>query len=1217
MVDSIKITALQDIGANIAYTTLVPVVNMAGTPTTQKANLQNLGNFVLNGAGGSYFAPAARAILAQSVTNAAQPNITSVGTLTSLAVTGNITAGNINGGNIVVANFYYGDGGFLTNVMANGSYSNSNVANYLPTFTGNVGAGNVNVTGGVYTFNLSSTGLASLTTLNVSATSNLGGVGNVKITGGSAGQKLTTDGAGNLSWTNDANSSYGNSNVVSLMAAFGNNTITTTGNVTANYFNGVATDVAVEAVNNNYSYHMAFVTGVGDTTLHMDADDNLQYNPADGLLTVTRTDMQYLSVTNSVLTSLVPFDSLPLGLGNATNPWQDLYLSNSTIYLGDATISANGNSIVVDSITVGGNVGTIGNIANINLTGSNSNVLYGNGVFAPAAGGGNVSELVNGNNSLVLDGDGNIVLEGTPAGNAVNRGLVWDFGANSNGVNSTIRQENGGLSVRAWTENAGNYAAPVNIITNQDANTKTWEFDGQGNLTIPGNINAINDGGDLGAYLTLTPDLGLARLTGREAQSSVNYTSTSWANATYTGTQIDFTNAPDLVTFFNNNQFNVGVNQTFSINGDEPVPFTGYSTGASNAVTVYTSITAEPDPTTVTSIDFLYQLESYVAIDYDGSDLNINATGLTINIDNDQTSGPDINLRSGDDITLQAKDKALGSESEGGDINILAGDGADDDGLGNTSSTGGDIQINAGNGGDGNSSSGSQGGFTTISGGLGGAAGVTNTAGPGGYVSIRGGDGGSGTGNTALGAVGGNVSITAGLTTQEGVNGPNVVISSGQAGPNALAGYVVISTPASADGPGGDWTFDGYGNLTLPEGGIVHETAIPFGGLEGNTIALKPSGGTNADQQLLVYPTAGQDFNHLHLTSGNLYNTELFLGDDNFNVKLANTGNIVITTNDNTGNVGTWTFGTNGALTLPIGVSIDYNGNVQYPKIIADSGKLFSVQGQGNSGSAALAWTVDPNAASQYAAVSVSRGGGDDLAKVVLQAQSNSGNVATAKTWQFSETGNLKLPGNTFAVNYANGSQASAPLIDVLNTNGLTTVYYPTFVEDRTDGQIVRADVDLSYRTDTNTLTVGNIGTIGNITANNFVGNGGSLSNVATSTTGNWTLASGVNTVSISIPLNGTYAIWVNGNIPNGIVTYTATAVITNTNVPVLGSQYAWYYALGNALVLTSIPDQFVGTVGSISNVNTYAGNTANVFTFGITNNSGNAAVVNYGYTKL
>jgi hypothetical protein len=126
MVDSIKITALQDIGANIAYTTLVPLVNMAGTPTTQKANLQILGNLILNGAGGSYFPRAAQANLALNVANAAQPNITSVGNLTSLRVTGNITTGNINGGNIVVANFYYGDGGFLTNIASPVSSSISN-----------------------------------------------------------------------------------------------------------------------------------------------------------------------------------------------------------------------------------------------------------------------------------------------------------------------------------------------------------------------------------------------------------------------------------------------------------------------------------------------------------------------------------------------------------------------------------------------------------------------------------------------------------------------------------------------------------------------------------------------------------------------------------------------------------------------------------------------------------------------------------------------------------------------------------------------------------------------------------------------------------------------------------------------------------------------------------------------------------------------------------
>jgi hypothetical protein len=194
------------------------------------------------------------------------------------------------------------------------------------------------------------------------------------------------------------------------------------------------------------------------------------------------------------------------------------------------------------------------------------------------------------------------------------------------------------------------------------------------------------------------------------------------------------------------------------------------------------------------------------------------------------------------------------------------------------------------------------------------------------------------------------------------------------------------------------------------------------------------------------------------------------------------------------------------------------------------------------------------------------------------------------------------------------------------NGSGLTSLPIPTVTQDITSNgamSIMTYDGNLKYvsyatvEPSSGNIAGGNISASGNVTANNFTGNGNTLSNVATKTSGSWTLASGVNTVSISVPLNGTYAIWVNGNIPNGIVTYTATAVVTNTNVPVLGEQYGWFYEIGNALVLTSIPNQFVGTQGAISNASPYAGNTANVFTFGITNNSGNAAVVNYGYTKL
>jgi hypothetical protein len=231
--------------------------------------------------------------------------------------------------------------------------------------------------------------------------------------------------------------------------------------------------------------------------------------------------------------------------------------------------------------------------------------------------------------------------------------------------------------------------------------------------------------------------------------------------------------------------------------------------------------------------------------------------------------------------------------------------------------------------------------------------------------------------------------------------------------------------PISSDGgftSGGNINLNG--NLNLPLGSIVYETNIPDGALSGSAIALKPAGGTTANQQLLIYPTAA-DGDHVHLTSGNLYATELFLGSDNLYVKLANTGNVVINSNDGNSSNAMWTFGTDGSLTFPIGISIDNSVDPLYPKIIADSNLLFSVQGQGANGSAALAWTIDPNAASQYAAVAVTRAGGDDLAKVILTAQANSGDSANAKVWTFNEAGNLTLPGNTFAVNYANGTQVS------------------------------------------------------------------------------------------------------------------------------------------------------------------------------------------------
>lgn len=76
---------------------------------------------------------------AGTVTTPSQPAITGVGTLTTLSVTGNITSGA----------FLFGNGYYLSGIGS--SYANANVAAYLPTYTGDIGANNVNASGNLTT----------------------------------------------------------------------------------------------------------------------------------------------------------------------------------------------------------------------------------------------------------------------------------------------------------------------------------------------------------------------------------------------------------------------------------------------------------------------------------------------------------------------------------------------------------------------------------------------------------------------------------------------------------------------------------------------------------------------------------------------------------------------------------------------------------------------------------------------------------------------------------------------------------------------------------------------------------------------------------------------------------------------------------------------------------------------------------------------------------
>lgn len=110
---------------------------------------------------------------------------------------GNLTAGNANvTGNIVVGNlltdsYLYANG---TPISFGSDYSNANVANYLPTYSGNIGGGNANIAGNITSANAN---IGDLTVANLTITgnfnpTNISVIGNVEANNISAANNIST-----------------------------------------------------------------------------------------------------------------------------------------------------------------------------------------------------------------------------------------------------------------------------------------------------------------------------------------------------------------------------------------------------------------------------------------------------------------------------------------------------------------------------------------------------------------------------------------------------------------------------------------------------------------------------------------------------------------------------------------------------------------------------------------------------------------------------------------------------------------------------------------------------------------------------------------------------------------------------------------------------------------------------------------------------------------
>ncbi len=195
-----------------------------------------------------------------------------------------------------------------------------------------------------------------------------------------------------------------------------------------------------------------------------------------------------------------------------------------------------GNGVTITStgengtgvVTINASTAALGNIVSVNLDGSSSNVLYGNGVFAPGGGGGNPFDQdlnttdnvqfanITSTDAIRFSNSGNIV---GALGYAPTHIGIESYGSNSvyittNDFNTWAFNSDGTLSFPGNVAgSAGNVLidsaddnfevrgaesvnfeanAVVNIYTDTSNSAYQWQFGDDGNLTLPGNSSSIN-----------------------------------------------------------------------------------------------------------------------------------------------------------------------------------------------------------------------------------------------------------------------------------------------------------------------------------------------------------------------------------------------------------------------------------------------------------------------------------------------------------------------------------------------------------------------------------------------------------------------------------------------------------------------------------------------------------------------------------------------------
>jgi hypothetical protein len=443
-------------GANVISANIVTATISANLGNSVTANF-----FIGSGANltsipaGNISGQVANALVASTVYTNAQPNITSVGTLTSLSVTGNISSGNANLGNAATANFFIGNGSLLTGISASFPIANGNSNIAVPTANGNVNissAGNANIV------------VVTGTGLNVTGTANVSGnlsVGNIT-TGAGTG--------GNISGANVISANIINA---SDSANLGNS-------VTANFFIGSGANLtSIPASNISGQVANALVAG----TVYTAAQPNI--------------------TSVGTLTSLIVTGNISSGnanLGNAATA--NFFVGNGSLLTGVSASFpiANGNSnISVPTANGNVNISAVGNANVLVITGTGANItgtanvtgnLTAGNIIAGTGSGGNITNA-NVISANTFTATGNITASNANLGNTVTANyFIGNFYGTANSATTA------GTVTTAAQPNITSVGTLTGITS-----TGTVNLTGASNVALGPVANVHITGGSNGQYL--------------------------------------------------------------------------------------------------------------------------------------------------------------------------------------------------------------------------------------------------------------------------------------------------------------------------------------------------------------------------------------------------------------------------------------------------------------------------------------------------------------------------------------------------------------------------------------------------------------------------------------------------------------------------------------------------------------------------------------------